>query len=423
MLDLAFVRDHPEEVRKAAKLKGFAVDVEAVLTLDEERRRLQAEFDRIRADKHKAGGQLSGLSREARRRALAVLKTLDRKEEAIRPKLAEIEEKLTRALATLPNPPLPGVPEGSGEEDNVELKRWGTIKPFDFPALDHVQLASRLDFVDFERGSKVAGSGFYFLKNEAVLLEFALVRYALDVLQQRGFTLWVTPDLSRSRFYLGTGYLPRGPEAQIYEIREEDLGLIATAEVTLAGLHADEVLAVDDLPRRYAGYSHCFRKEAGSYGKYAKGLYRVHQFTKVEMFAYTTPDQSSALHEEFLRVEEELWQGLGIPYRVVEMCTGELGAQAARKFDLEAWMPGRGGWGEVTSTSNTTDYQARRLNVRYRTKEGSIAYVHTLNGTAIATSRALIAILENYQQKDGSVAIPEVLRSYLGGLAKISRRR
>lgn len=421
MLDIAFVREHPEEVVKAAKLKGLSVDIMGVITLDKKRRELQVRLDKIRATKNKAGADLTKLLGESKKQALEKLKKIDQQEAQLKPELADVEQKLTDALSALPNPPLPEVPEGKGEEDNVVVRKWGGPQKFDFSPLNHVALASRLDLIDFETGAKVTGSGFYFLKNEAVLLEFALVRYALDFLAQKGFTLWFTPDLARSSFYLGTGYLPRGKEAQIYEIKNQDLGLIATAEVTLAGVHSGEIMEASDLPKRYAGYSHCFRQEAGAYGKYSKGLYRVHQFSKVEMFAYTLPEESLKMHEELLSLEEELWQGLGIPYRVIEMCTGDLGAQAARKFDLEAWMPGRGEWGEVTSTSNTTDYQARRLNIRYRSREGKVAYAHTLNGTAIATSRALIAILENYQQKDGSIVIPEVLRPHMGGLKEIRR--
>jgi len=275
-------------------------------------------------------------------------------------------------------------------------------------------LGESLDIIDFERASKVSGSGFYYLKNEGGLLELALVRYALDFLKNKGCELLFTPDLARDRFYLGTGYLPRGPEAQTYEIKDSDLGLIATAEITLAGYHADEILNEADLPKRYAGYSHCFRQEAGGYGKYSKGLYRVHQFTKVEFFCYSKPEDSSRMHEEILFWEEELWRGLGIPYRVIDMCTGDLGTQAARKFDLEAWMPGRDDWGEVTSASNTTDYQARRLGIKFRRKSGETEFAHTLNGTAIATSRAIVAILENYQTESGRVKIPETLVKYIG---------
>jgi seryl-tRNA synthetase len=247
-----------------------------------------------------------------------------------------------------------------------------------------------------------------------VLLEMALERFAMEILMKEGFTPWITPDMAKSRYYLGTGFQPRGPEQQIYTIENNDLGLIATAEITLAGVHADEVLAEQDLPKKYAGLSHCYRVEAGGYGRYSKGLYRVHQFTKVEMFIYCMPEESGKMHEYLLSVEEKIYQTLNLPYRVLEMCTGDLGAQAARKFDVEAWMPGRNDYGEVTSTSNCTDYQARRLNIKVKRKDGKQEYIHMLNGTAIATSRAMIAILENYQQEDGSVVIPDALKPFMG---------
>jgi seryl-tRNA synthetase len=413
MLDIKFIRENPEKVAEGARLKGFKVDVDKLLLVDEERIRLIQEIERIRAEKNKLSDEIARSGGKAKE-LLSESKTLDKKEEDLKPKLEKLEQGFSTLLEAVPNLPLSEVPVGKSEAENKVLREEGRPRKFDFEVKDHLVLGEGLDILDFETGAKVAGSGFYFLKNEGVLLELALVRYALDFLSKNGFSLWLTPDLARARFYLGTGYQARGPEAQIYEIKDADLGLIATAEVSLAGVHADEILDLNDLPRRYAGYSHCFRQEAGSYGKYSKGLYRVHQFTKVEMFVYAKPEDSPKMHEELLRLEEELWQGLEIPYRVVEMCTGDLGAQAARKFDLEAWMPGRNEWGEVTSTSNTTDFQARRLSARYRKADGKTDFLHTLNGTAIATSRAIVAILENYQQKDGSVKMPDVLVPHLG---------
>ncbi|HXK52962.1 MAG TPA: serine--tRNA ligase, partial [bacterium] len=284
---------------------------------------------------------------------------------------------------------------------------------------DHVELGESLGIISFEDGAKVSGSQFYFLYGAGVLMELALVQYAFEKLSKAGFTPTLTPDLAKSRYYLGTGYAPRGDEAQTYTIEGEDLGLIATAEVTLAGKHADEVLLLENLPLKYVGYSHCFRKEAGAYGKYSKGLYRVHQFTKVEMFIYCKPEESMQMHDYLLEMEESIYQGLGISYRVLKQCTGDLGAMAARKYDIEAWMPGRKDYGEVTSTSNCTDYQARNLNIKYKLDTGGTEYVHMLNGTAVATSRTIIAILENYQQADGSVLIPEVLKPYMNGLEVI----
>ena len=269
--------------------------------------------------------------------------------------------------------------------------------------------------MDLEGGARTTGHGFYFLKNEAVLLELALQRYALDVLLREGFTPTITPDLARDEVILGIGFIPRGPETQIYSIEDTDLSLVATAEITLGGLYAGQTLDAEQLPIKLCGISHCFRTEAGAHGRATRGLYRVHQFTKVEMFAFTLPEQSDAMLDYLCAIECRLFDGLGIPYRVVDTATGDLGGPAYRKFDLEAWMPGRDDWGEVTSTSNCTDYQARRLNIRYKVKgEKGTQFVHTLNGTAVAISRALIAILENYQQADGSVVVPEVLRAWVG---------
>lgn len=314
----------------------------------------------------------------------------------------------------IPGIPSEDVPIGRNESENVVIREVGNKPKFSFKPKDHVDIGTSLDILDFETGSKVAGSGFYYLKGDGVVLELALVRYALDFLSKNGFTLLLTPDLAREKFYLGTGYTPRGEEAQTYIVENSGLGLIATAEVTLAGVHSDETISEKDLPKFYCGYSHCFRQEAGAYGKYSKGLYRVHQFTKTEMFVYSKPEDSNKIHDKLLDLEEKLWRGLGIPYRVVKMCSGDLGAQASRKFDLDAWMPGRGEWGEITSTSNTADYQARRLGIKFRRESGKTEFAHTLNGTAIATSRAIIAILENYQTRNGSVKIPRALRKYVG---------
>lgn len=414
MIDIELIRKTPDIVKKAVRDRGVDADIDYIRKADEKRRKALSELEDMRAEHNReadAIAKLSGAEREAK-----IVKSRELKDRIGHKEfeLKTLEEEIETLMHTVPNLALPEVPMGKSERENLILREVGEKPRFEFEPLDHAVLGARLGIIDFGSGSKVAGAGFYYLKNEGVLLELALVRHALDVLQKRDFTLFLTPDLARSRFYLGTGYAPRGPEAQTYEIKENDLGLIATAEITLAGVHADEIFEEGDLPRRYAGYSHCFRQEAGSYGKYSKGLYRVHQFTKVEMFAYTKPEDSGYMHEEFLRIEEELWQSIGIPYRVVEMCAGDLGAsQAARKFDLEAWMPGRGDWGEVTSTSNTTDYQARNLNIRYRGDDGGNKFVHTLNGTALATSRAIVAILENYQDEEGGVKVPEALRPYM----------
>lgn len=423
MLDIKFIREHPEKVKQSLADRSVDFDVDYLLDLDERRRAKITEVDETRSRQNVISDEIATANGSEREQKILESRELKEKLAHAEFEMKTLEEEFLEQLSRVPNIPDADTPVGKGEHDNKVLREVGEKPQFGFAAKDHLTLGEELDIIDFSHGAKVAGSGFYYLKNEGALLELALVHYALDFLRKNGFTLWLTPDLARKKFYLGTGYLPAGPEAQTYEISESDLGLIATAEVTLAALHADETLDGDALPLRYAGYSHCFRQEDGSYGKYSRGLYRVHQFSKVEMFCYTTPEDSSRMHDELLGLEEELWQGLGIPYRVLQMCTGDLGAMASRKFDLEAWMPGRGDWGEVTSTSNTTDYQARNLNVRYKKTGGEHGFSHTLNGTAIATSRAIVAILENYQQKDGSIEIPKVLQPYMGGMERISMNR
>lgn len=421
MLDIRLIRENTGVVKKALRDRNANFDLDYFLELDARRRGKIAEVDEMRARQNEFADAIGRAPVSEREEKIIASRELKEKLGHAEFELKVLEEEFGELMRKIPNIPDPETPVGHSERDNVVVREVGERPQFSFAPKDHLELGENLGIIDFTHGAKIASSGFYYLKDEGALLELALVHYALDTLKKKGFTLWLTPDLARKEFYLGTGYLPQGPEAQTYEIKESDLGLIATAEVTLAGLHADEIMAGDVLPLRYAGYSHCFRQEGGSYGKYSRGLYRVHQFTKVEMFAYTTPDNSRAMHEELLAFEEELWQGLGIAYRVLEMCTGDLGSQAARKFDLEAWMPGRADWGEVTSTSNTTDYQARNLNIRYRAEDKKTVFVHMLNGTAIATSRAIVAILENYQQEDGSVAVPQVLQQYMGGISVIKK--
>ena len=403
MLDIKLIREKPDLVKTGISAKGSDPKlVDEVLKLDEQKRKLMFSAESLRAQRNK-------LTKD---QAAAGKKIKDELKQ-IEPQLAQLDGQLAEILNQIPNLPLSDVPLGKGEKDNVEIHRWGAPRKFDFPVKDHLQLGQDLGILDFPAGAKVAGSQFYFWYRDGALLELALIQYAFNLLQQEGFIPVITPDLAKSRYYSGTGYAPKGTEAQTYTIEGQDLGLIATAEVTLAGLHADEILSEKDLPLKYIGYSHVFRQEAGAYGKYSKGLYRVHQFTKAEMFIYCLPEESEKMHQLILSMEEKIYQQLQIPYRVLEMCTGDLGAMAAKKYDIEAWMPGREDYGEVTSTSNCTDYQARNLNIKYKKSSGDTEFVHMLNGTAIATSRIPLAILENYQNSDGSVTIPEVLRPYI----------
>jgi len=416
MLDIKYIRENPDKVKQAAEEKGYgSTVVDKLLEAYERRLGLLSKVEEIRAKQNKITYEIktekSKGSLDKKLIAKASILKVELKE--LEPELNKAEKSYLDLMLQIPNPALKDVPKGKGEAENIELKVVGDKPKFKFKPKDHVELAEKLDIIDFKRAAKVVGSGYYFLKGDGAMLELALVQYGLKFLAERGFMPIITPDLARDRYYLGTGYQPKGPEAQTYRIEETDLGLIATAEVTLAGYHADETLLSEELPMKYAGYSHCFRREEGAYGKYSRGMYRVHQFSKVEMFAYCTPSDSQKIHEGLLHTEEEFWQSLKIPYRVLEMCTGDLGAQAVKKYDLEAWMPGRGDWGEITSTSNTTDFQARRLGIKTKIN-GETAYAHTLNGTLVATSRGPIAILENNQQEDGSVVVPKVLQPYMG---------
>jgi len=417
MLDHKFIVEHAPLVQENCLNRGIQVDVDRFVDLQKRCKLKQGEVEELNRQANQVSKSIGKAKEQSQREAL---RDQGRR---LREQTAEARAELDGLLAELdaigrsiPNMSHPDAPIGADEKANRELSRGETPPPeFDFQPLDHVELGERLDLVDFESASRVAGHGFYFLKNEAVLLELALLRYAVDLLASEGFTPTTTPDLARNHILEGIGFIPRGPETQIYSIEQSDLSLVATAEITLGGLLAGQTVDAEQLPIKVCGISHCFRTEAGAHGRATRGLYRVHQFTKVEMFTFTTPDESNQMLDYLRRLECRLFDGLGIPYRVVDTATGDLGGPAYRKFDLEAWMPGRGEYGEVTSTSNCTDYQARRLNIRYRVKgQKGTRFVHTLNGTAIAVSRALIAILENYQQADGSVLIPERLQPLMG---------
>jgi seryl-tRNA synthetase len=417
VLDLKLIRENPERVRANLIARGSSVDLDRVLALDQKRRTLLQELEDVRRQRNEHSAAIKGRkpSDEERERGRLLKESEPRLENELREAEAELDA-LNRAM---PNLVQPDVPPGRDESANQVVRRWGEPPKFAFEPLDHLALAEKHDLVDFEGGAKVTGPKFYFLKNEAVLLEHALVRYALEILRGRGFTLMQTPDLARLEVCAGTGFNPDGPERQIYTIEDSDLALIGTSEITLSGLHAGDLFEHERLPIRYCGLSHCFRVEAGAAGRYGKGLYRVHQFTKVEMFAYTHPDTSDDMHGEFLAIEEQVFQGLELPYRVMLLCAGDAAAQSARTYDIECWMPGReagGSYGEVTSTSTCTDYQARRLGIRFRDPEagGKPRFVHMLNGTAVATARLLIPLLEIHQQADGSIRIPKALQAYTG---------
>jgi len=418
MIDLRELKTRREEIIANVANRGMQVDVDVIIALQEQRSALMQETENLRARRNENAAMMKG-KMESDRRAQLIAEGKALKEEiaAKESALEEVEKTYLAMAKTIPNYAHSSAPIGKLDTENLEIRRWGEPTRFGFVPKDHVQLGESLDLIDFDTATRVSGPKFYYLKNEAVILELALQRYALDILRKRGFTLTITPDIAREEILEGIGFNPRGEESNIYAIEGTGTCLVGTAEITLGGYHANKILQEQDLPIRLSGLSHCFRREAGGAGQYSKGLYRVHQFSKVEMFVYCLPSQSEEIHEQLLAIEEEIFQGLEIPYHVVDTCTGDLGAPAYRKFDIEAWMPGRGEkgeYGEVTSTSNCTDYQARRLNIRYKDAQGKIQHVHLLNGTAVAISRAIVAILENFQREDGSIGMPKALVPYLG---------
>ena len=418
MLDLKFIRDNLDAVKANVLHRHVSADPDLVVRLYDERNRLLKELESLRASRNANADKMKGkLTPEQRTPLIEEGKRLKESIAELEKGHEETEKKLTEEALRIPNMSHPSAPVAEGEAGNLQLRTWGTPTAFSFTPKDHVQIGQALDLVDFETGARVAGQKFYYLKNQAVILELSLVRYALDTLIKEGFTPMITPDMAREEIVAGHGFNPRGPESNIYPVEGTDLCLIATAEFTLGGYNAGRVLPAEQLPLKFAGLSHCFRREAGAAGQFSKGLYRVHQFTKVEMFVFSRPEESEAMLDRLIGLEEKIFQGLEIPYRIVDTCTGDLGGPAYRKFDIEAWMPGRGDageWGEITSASNCTDYQARRLGIRFKDPGGKNPFVHTLNGTALAVSRTLIALLENFQQPDGSIRLPAALAAYAG---------
>ncbi len=402
MLDIKLIRELPEKVKVGLEHKGFnPAQVDKVLELDRQRRELLGEVESRRAAQKQIDYKDTA--------QLAQAKQLKEEIDGLEGQLKSIEDEFNAVLIDLPNLPADNVPVGEGESANRVTKTVGE-KPVVTNPLDHVALAERYDLIDIERGAKVAGSRFNFLKNQMVLLEFGLVRFALDIAMKHGFTPMITPELVNEKTVTGTGYLPHGAD-EVYKT-QDDLYLIGTSELALVGYHQDEIL--DQLPVRYVGFSSCFRREAGTYGKDMRGLIRQHQFDKVELVSFVKPEESAAELERILAIEEEIMQALGLPYHILEIGTGDLGIQAAKKYDVEAWLPGQQKYRETHSCSNTTDYQARRLNIRYKTESGSNEFCHILNGTAVAMSRIPVAILENGQQEDGTIIIPDVLVPYVG---------
>ena len=418
MIDIKELKSRYDEIKKNIADRYMNVDLDAIIAIQDERYTILQEVEVLRAKRNENAAKMKGKIEQSLRAELIeegkrIKASLQEKEE----KLSELDAIFMEKSRTIPNYASPKAPVGKEDKDSLAIKFVGEPKKFSFKAKDHVELGESLDILDFDSGAKVAGQKFYYIKNKGVILQMALERYAMDIVLKHGFTPFITPDVAKEEILNGIGFNPRGEESNIYTIEGTGTCLVGTAEITLGGYYSNMILDKKDLPIKMTGLSHCFRREAGGAGQYSKGLYRVHQFSKLEMFIYCLPEESEKYHSEILSIEEEIFSGLGLAYRVVDTATGDLGAPAYRKFDIEAWMPGRGDegeYGEVTSTSNCTDYQARSLNIRFRDDDGKIKFVHMLNGTAVALSRAIVAILENYQNEDGSVSIPPALVPYCG---------
>lgn len=420
MLDRKFILENVAGVKQNCLNRNIKVDVDRLVELETQRREVLQQVQDLNTRSNAESKKIGKAKDDAERESLKVAaRELREAKDAAQSKHDALDHEIGHIQLAIPNMAHPDCPVGEDDKANLEIAK-GKHQPrtFDFKPLDHLELGEQHDWIDFEGGARTTGNGFYFLKGDLVLLDLALQHYAVQQLAQRGFLPTITPDLAQDSVLEGIGFMPRGPETQIYSIENMNLSLIGTAEITLGGLYSGKTMLDTELPIKLCGISHCYRTEAGAAGRASRGLYRVHQFTKIEMFAFTLPEQSDAMHEEIRQIECDLFDSVGVPFRVVDTATGDLGGPAYRKYDLEAWMPGRGEageYGEVTSTSNCTDYQSRRLNIRYKQKDKKgTHFVHTLNGTAFALSRALIAILENHQNADGTVNVPECLQTLVG---------
>jgi len=436
MLDINFIKENPKIVKRGCQDKGVKVDIDLLLQVDKRRRDSLRALEDMRAQKNKASQKIAELKNDQEKKKIILeMRELDKNSDRLTRGLSELEKEFNDLLFQVPNLPQDDVPVGKDERDNDVLKEWGektkfaehslislprSTRAFDFKPKDYLVLSEKLDLIDIKRAANVSGTRFGYFKREAALLEFALINFAFDTLTKEGFTPIIPPVMLKSEMARGMGYLEQADKEEAYFLPKDDLYLIGTAEQSIGVMYTNETFEEKDLPKRYAGFSTCFRREAGSYGKDTKGIFRVHQFDKVEMFSFSRPEDSKKEHQFLLEIEENLMKLLKIPYRVVQICTGDLGRPAAAKYDIEAWLPSEDRYRETHSTSNCTDFQARRLNIRYKKKGSDLDFVHTLNGTAFAIGRMLIAIVENYQEKDGSILVPEVLQKYLN--FKVIRR-
>ena len=414
MLDIKFIKENLDRVKSDTENRGIEVNFDKLLELDETRRAIIQDLQDMREERNERSSEGKPSEKEIKE-----LRELSNDIDELENSLKNTKEKYIELLKQIPNITDPDSPVGPEENFNV-LEKNNEPKDFDFEPKTHLELMEELDLIDFERGAKVTGSDFYFTKKDLVELNEAVIQYASDIVKEYDFDLMETPDMAKNEMIENAGFNPRGEESQIYNVEGTDFSLVGTAEITVLGYHSDEIIDLEDGPKKYAAISHCFRREAGAYGKSSKGLYRVHQFKKLELFVFCKPENSEKLHKELLEIEKKICDGLDLPYRVIDIATEDLGAPAYKKFDIESWMTmksgenDQGGYGEITSCSNCTNYQARRANIRYKNEDGENKFVHTLNGTAVVSSRVPIAIFENYQKEDGAVQVPEVLQKYMG---------
>ena len=417
MLDIRFVTNHANLVQQSVDARGLNLSVDTVLDSYQKLIEIKKDLDQQREQSNKIAKQIPSASDEQKPSLIQQGKDTKKTISQLETQVHTLQQQYLELAHQLPNQLAKETPEGLDDQENLTIRQYKEPTQFDFEPLDHIELGKKHDLIDFDTASQITGSKFFLLKNKAVILDLALQRFAIDQACQAGFTPIATPDLAKNSMLTSAGFNPRGRESNIYQLKDHDLSLIATAEIPLGGIHANQILSETDLPKKYVGISHCFRTEAGASGQAGKGLYRVHQFTKVELYVFCHPDDSEQQHKAILELEEKIYQALELPHRVMRICAGDLGAPAYKKFDIEAWMPRKnktGAWGEVTSASNCTDFQARRLNCRYKDSHGKNHLVHTLNGTAIASARTLLALLENGQKADGSIHIPSILHPYTG---------
>ena len=420
MLDIKFIRENPQKVKQGAAKKQIKINIDQLLLQDKKKREILGELEGLRAEQNKISDKVAKEKNESNKKKLIdQAQKIRQKTKALEIKLKKVSEKFDELMRKIPNLPLDEVPAGKDDSGNKVLRKVGDLPKFDFKPKDHLDLGEALDLIDVKRAGKTSGSRFGFLKREAAQLQFALMNFGLEILLKHGFVLVIPPVMLKPEMMEGMGYVERGGE-EIYFLKKDNLYLVGTSEQIIGPMHSNEVLDKSELPKRYVGFSSCFRREAGSYGKDTRGILRVHQFDKLEMFTFAHPDRSKEEHELMLSVEEELMQALKLPYQVINICAGDLGDPAAKKYDIEVWMPGQNEYRETHSTSNCTDFQARRLNIRFKNKKGKLEFIHMLNGTALAMGRMIIAIMENYQQKDGSIVVPDVLQKYMG-IKKIAK--